>query len=165
MKIMNSLSEDEYVLVRETTKEQMAHLDEDELIALHTRIRRARTKYVSRYRRAGAIKVGQKGSRGSGKAANTRNADKAEVFEDALSRVSRQLASVARQSARELKEQRLALARSDTPSPSVVRDSGAPLGSVGRPRTDKTRQNPGRKKREASTRAAGARRQAKKDGR
>ena len=115
-KTVNALSENEYVLVRETAKAQMAELDEDELIELHIRVRRARNKYVTLYRRAGATKVKQKGGRGAGKAANTRNAAKAEVFEGALSRVSRQLAGVARRSARELKDERLALARSDPPS-------------------------------------------------
>ncbi|ORB64682.1 hypothetical protein [Mycolicibacterium tusciae] len=162
MKIVNSLSEDEYVLVRETRKSETADLDEDQLIALHTRIRRARNKYVKLYRRAGAVKVGQKRGRGSGKAANTRNAAKAELFEDALSRVSRQLASAARQSARELKQQRLALARTVAPSLSESAHSSSELGSNGR-RVDTTRRNPGRKKREASTLAAGARRQAKRD--
>jgi hypothetical protein len=164
VKILNSLSEDEYVLVRETAKSEMAGLDEEELIALHTRVRRARNKYVKLYRRAGAAKVGEKRGRGSAKAANTRNAARAEVFEDALSKVSRHLASVARQSARDLKDQRLALARTDSPSFSGS-DSSGKARSKGRIRVDSTRQNPGRKKREASTRAAGARRQAKKDGR
>ena len=163
VKIVNSLSESEYVLVRETAKAQMAELDEDELIELHARVRRARNKYVTLYRRAGATKVKQKGGRGAGKAANTRNAAKAEVFEDALSRVSRQLAVVARRSARELKDERLALARSDSPSFGVSPDDDGKVRSMGRTRVDTTRESPGRKKYEASTIAAGARRQAKKD--
>jgi hypothetical protein len=163
LKIVNSLSESEYVLVRETAKAQMADLDEDELIELHARIRRARNKYVTLYRRAGAAKVKQKGGRGSGKAANTRNATKAEVFEDALSRVSRQLAVLARRSARELKDERLAFTRSDSPSSGDSQDDVAAVRSRGKARGDTTRESPGRKKYEASTRAAGARRQAKKD--
>ncbi|CAN5476325.1 hypothetical protein BH09ACT7_BH09ACT7_21910 [soil metagenome] len=112
-KILNSLSENEFALIRETGKAAMVELDEDDLIELHGRIRRARNKYVTSYRRAGAVKVTQKGARGAGKAANTRNADKAEVFEDALSKVSRQLAVVSRQSAGALKAERLTRARSD----------------------------------------------------
>lgn len=73
-KTLNSLSESEYVLVRETKKSQMAGLDEDGLIDLHSRIRRARNKHVTLYRRAGAEKVKTKGGRGSAKAANARNA-------------------------------------------------------------------------------------------
>ncbi|EKT81069.1 hypothetical protein WSS_A19039 [Rhodococcus opacus M213] len=162
-KILNSLSEEEFVLIRETKKAQMADLDEDKLITLHTRIRRARNKHVKLYRQEGAAKVADKGARGAGKAANTRNADKVEVFEAALSRVSGQLATAARASARELKDERLARARSDSPSFSELGDSNGKVGSSGKARADATRKSSGRKKFEASTIAAGARRQAKKD--
>ena len=163
-KIENSLSEDEFVLVRETTKAQMAGLDEDDLIALHTRVRRARTKYVKLYRRAGAAKVGQKRGRGSGKSANQRNADKAEVFEDALSRVSRQLAAVSKSSARALKDERLARARNDAPDVTDVSQSASTVRSPSKSRVI-ARKTSGRKKFEASTKAAGARRQARRDAR
>ncbi|MFE6922991.1 hypothetical protein ACFVAV_18325 [Nocardia sp. NPDC057663] len=162
-KILNSLSEDEYVLIRETKKAQIVDLDEDDLIALHSRIRRARNKYVKLYRRAGATKVESKGARGSGKAANKRNAGKAEVFENALSRVSRQLAAASRHSALRLKEERLALARDDAPSFSDIDTGDGKVRSSGKARVDTTRESSGRKKYEASTIAAGARRQAKKD--
>ena len=162
-KILNSLSEDEYVLIRETKKSQMSGLDQDKLIKLHTRVRRARNKHVKLYRQEGAAKVADKGARGAGKAANVRNADKAEAFEAALSRVSRQLATAARVSARELKDERLARARSDAPSFSELGDSDGKVGSSGKARVDATRESPGRKKYEASTIAAGARKQAKKD--
>jgi hypothetical protein len=163
VKMENSLSEAEFVLLRETKKAQMADLDEDELIALHSRVRRARKKYVTLYRRAGATKVKQKGGRGSGKSANTRNAAKAEVFEDALSRVSRQLAVVSRQSARKLKDERLALARNDAPSFPGSGDSDRTAHRADSKRAKVGRKSGGRKKFEASTLAAGARRQAKKD--
>ena len=45
-------------LVRETEPARMAKLDEDDLLDLHTRVRRARSKYVKLYR--------QTGQRGSG---------------------------------------------------------------------------------------------------
>ncbi len=163
VKILNSLSEGEFRLVRETEKVQMADLDEDELIALHSRIRRARNKYVTLYRRAGAAKVKHKGGRGSGKTANTRNAAKAEAFEDALSRVSRQLAVASRQSARELKDERLALARGDAPSFDDGRIANGKMHRASRNRAKVGRKSGARKKFEASTLAAGARRQAKKD--
>ncbi|EON32770.1 MULTISPECIES: hypothetical protein [Gordonia] len=169
-KTLNSLSESDYLLVRETKKSQMAGLDEDGLIDLHSRIRRARNKYVTLYRRAGAEKVKAKGGRGSAKAANVRNAAKAEVFEDALSRVSRRLARVSRDAALELKAERLARARNDEPASGKggkpdknARDGKGKVNSSGRIRTDDTRDSPGRKKYEASTIAAGARRQTKKD--
>ena len=56
-KLLNSLSEDEYVLIRGTKKARMADLDEEALIRLHTRVRRARNKFVKLYRRSGAAKV------------------------------------------------------------------------------------------------------------
>ncbi len=164
-KILNSLSEDEYVLILETKKEQIVELDEDDLIALHTRVRRARNKYTKLYRRTGSAKVGEKKARGSGKTANARNAGKAEVFEDALSRVSRRLAAVSRQSARDLKAERLSQARKDAPSFSDIETGTGKVLSSGKARVDQTRRSPGKKKFEASSIAAGARRQAKKDNR
>lgn len=163
-KLENSLSEDEFVLVRETKKAQMADLDEDALIDLHSRIRRARNKYVKLYRRTGAEKVDKKKSRATGRSANQRNAAKVEVFEEALARVSRRLGAVARQSAETLKQERLALARNDSPI-SAGGAGGGKVKSVGRARVDSTRDSSGRKKYEASSIAAGARRQAKKDSR
>jgi hypothetical protein len=162
-KVENSLSEDEYVLVRETKKAQLAGLDEEELLALLTRVRRARNKYMKLYRRAGAAKVGEKGARGSGKSANKRNADKAEAFEDALSRVSRRLAKVSGENARALKDERLARARNHPLDFAKEDAPDAKAGSLPAPRVIAAQKSPGRKKFEASTRAAGARRQAKRD--
>ena len=51
-------------LVRETEPARMATLDEDDLLDLHTRVRRARSKYVKLYRQTGAARVGLKGARG-----------------------------------------------------------------------------------------------------
>ncbi|MFD3745217.1 hypothetical protein [Nocardia sp. NPDC058633] len=164
-KLLNSLSEDEYVLVRDTKKAQMVDLDEEALIRLHTRVRRARNKFVKLYRQSGAAKVEAKGARGAGKSANARNADKAEVFESALSRVSRQLATAAKRNARTLKDERLARARKDAPSFSDIDTGDGKVSSSGKARVDATRASSGRKKFEASSIAAGARRQAKKDGR
>ncbi|MCC8930211.1 hypothetical protein C5142_02335 [Rhodococcus sp. BGS-1C] len=162
-KLLNSLSEDEYVLIRETKKSEMSGLSEDDLIDLHARIRRGRNKYVKLYRRAGAAKVGAKGARGAGKAANSRNAAKAEAFEVALSRVSRRLAAVSKDTARELKAERLSRARKSSPSPGEGGAGEGKVVSAGKSRVDATRKSPGRKKYEASTIAAGKRRQAKKD--
>ncbi|MEV0359195.1 hypothetical protein AB0H71_24380 [Nocardia sp. NPDC050697] len=162
-KTLNSLSEEEYVLVRSTKKGRLVELDEDELLRLHTRVRRARNKFVKIYRRSGAAKVEAKGARGAGKAANVRNAAKVEIFEGALSRVSRQLATASKRNARKLKDERLALARADAPSFSDVDTTTGKVDSPGRARVDTTRRSPGRKKFEASSIAAGTRRQAKKD--
>ena len=51
--LLKSLTEGEWLLLAETKRAAMADLDEDELLALHTRIRRPRTKYMSQYRRKG----------------------------------------------------------------------------------------------------------------
>ena len=85
---LSSLREDELDLLRETEPERMAGLDEDETLELHTRIRRARTKYVKLYRRRASARVEDLGGRGFARPKNRRNADKAEVFEEALARAT-----------------------------------------------------------------------------
>ena len=89
----------------------MAELDEDQVAALHARIRRARNKYSGKYRRRAARGVSGSGGRGKSFKKNQRARDKAEVFEDALARVSRRLSELARESAEELKQERLEAAR------------------------------------------------------
>jgi hypothetical protein len=137
-------------------------MDADQLIELHTRVRRARDKYVGLYRRRGATKVRTKGARGVAAEANERGWAKAEVFEEALARVSRQLAAAAQRNARDLKQERLAQARKETP---VAASGAAPSRATTRGKPVPPRKTPGRAKFEASTKAAGARRQAKRDSR
>ena len=108
--LANSLGKAEKDLLREAEPKRMAKLDEDELIDLHKRIRRARNKYAGIYRRQGSAKVRKKGGRGLAKEKNSRNAGRSEVFEDALARVSARLAEVAAASAEQLKADRLAAA-------------------------------------------------------
>ena len=162
--LLNSLTEAEMMLVRETESAQLAELDEDGLAALHTRIRRARDKYVKLYRREASARVVEIGARGQARPKNRRNAQKAEVFEDALARVSRALAAAAKLSATELKNERLAAARAER--------NMTPPRATTRPRSVKaTPQRPARtpssapavRKRQASSQAAGARRQARRD--
>lgn len=169
-KILRTLSEEEYRLVRKTKRKNLAELDEDALIKLHTRTQRARNKHVKNYRQAGAAKVQSKGSRGAARPANSHNAARAEVFEKALARVSRQLGVVAARSAADLKDSRLAKAKGKSKGkgknpeldPALVGGKGKVI-SAGRDRVDATRKSPGRKKQEASSKAAGKRRQVKKD--
>lgn len=106
-----NLTQRESELIGATQPAATAQLDADALVELHTRVRRARNKYVTLYRRRGAAKVRAKGARGSAAEANERGWAKAEVFEEALARVSRQLAAAAQRSAQELKQERLARAR------------------------------------------------------
>lgn len=164
-KLLYSLTESEFLLIRETELPAIADLDEDALLELHSRIRRARNKYVGLYRRRGAAKVSAKGGRGAARSANERNGAKAEIFEGALARVSKQLGVAAQRSARELKEERLARARQDNPSPAAAAKGSGKVQTLGRARVDQSRKSPGRKKRDAGSLAAGARRQAKRDNR
>jgi hypothetical protein len=164
--LADSLGKAEKELLREAEDDRMAGLDEDALVDLHRRIRRARNKYVGIYRRAGSAKVAKKGGRGLAKQKNARNAGRAEVFEDALARVSARLAEVAAAEAEALKAARLAAA--DPPgtwpgsqeAPTAGGDEAAEAKV-----DDRTPKGPGRAKRDASTRAKGARRQAARDNR
>jgi hypothetical protein len=162
--LLNSLTERELALVRETEHGRLAGLDEDALVELHTRVRRARNKHVKVYRRQGAALVGDVGGRGKAGQRNTRNRAKAEVFEDALARVSEYLAAAARASAEALQAERLA---EGGPEPEPRRRAGSRPRAVPveTQRTDRRPDSPALRKRHASTRATGARRQARKDSR
>ena len=164
--LINSLTEAESMLVRGTSPAELAGLDEDALVELHERVRRARNKHVKLYRREASARVPELGGRGFARPKNRRNAGKAEVFEEALARVSRRLAAAARQSANALRVERLASARADrnTAPPRPPRRSGA--DNAGRQHVDRSpTSSPDLKKRHASTRATNARRQTRRDSR
>ena len=161
--LIGVLRGDERNLVRETEPDRMQELDEDAIVALHSRVRRARKKYQSNYRRQASAGVAEHGGRGKSRPKNTKAAQKAEIFEDALARVSGLLETLARQAAEELKVQRLAAARANrstgpesNPESSAPRDTGI---------AREHQQTSGGAKRDASSQAAGARRQASRDGR
>ncbi|MGW0802471.1 hypothetical protein [Nonomuraea sp. NPDC002799] len=161
--LLNSLTEAEMDLVREADKDNLTALDEDGLVELHTRVRRARNKYVKMYRREASGRVGEFGGRGMARPKNRRNAQKAEVFEDTLARVSRHLARAAKRSAEELKAGRLAAARghqSIPPPRSADDDMTSPMASQKR---DRRPDSAALRRRQAKTLAIGARRQAKRD--
>jgi hypothetical protein len=164
--LLNSLTESEFMLVRETAPDQLVDLHEDDLVALHTRVRRARNKYSKLYRREASARVAEQRGRGKARPKNTRNAQKAEVFEDALARVSRALAAAARRSATELKAERLDVARAarNTAPPKPVRRAGPEPASPQRSQRPPA-SAPAVRKQHASTRAMGARRQVKRDSR
>jgi hypothetical protein len=82
---------DERRLVNKTEREALIDLDEDGLLELHSRVRRARTKYVKNYRRAASPRVVEDAARGVAYPRNQRDRDKAAVFELALARVSRRV--------------------------------------------------------------------------
>jgi hypothetical protein len=165
------LNDAERLLVAETERAELAALDEDAAIELEARIRRARNKYVGQYRRGASAAVAEHGGRGKARPENTRAAMKAEAFEEALSRVSSRVAVLARQSAAQLRAERLAAAKAvkqgQVPGASAAAPAAGRTGPAvtGEPTGDRALRSPATAKRRASTRAEGARRQAKKDSR
>jgi hypothetical protein len=164
------LNDAERLLVAETERAELAALDEDAAISLETRIRRARNKYVGQYRRGASARVAEKGGRGMARPENKRAALKAEAFEEALSRVSRRVAALARQSAAQLRAERLAAAKAAKegrgPGTQAAPAAGRKGPTVtGEPTGDRALRSPATEKRRASAQAQGARQQAKRDSR
>src|SRR5215475_5389550 len=161
------LTDSERLLVTDTEAAQLAPLDEDATAELHSRIRRARNKYVGQYRRGASAKVAEHGGRGKARPENRRAALKAEAFEEALARVSRRLAVLARQSAARLRRERLDAARAaktgrvpaSTRPPTGPRSEGIVTGP--NLADDRAARTPGLAKRRATSRAMKARKQAK----
>ena len=165
------LNDAERLTVAETEPDALAGLDEDEAIALESRIRRARDKYVGQYRRRASARVAKKGGRAKGSAENEQAVMKAEAFERALARVSRRVAALAQAAAADLRAERLAAAREAKRRPVVpaprgtrARSTAVTEGAVaGERRGDRALRSPASEKRRASTQALGDRRQARRD--
>lgn len=158
------LKRPELDLIREIEHERMVLLDEDELLVLHKRIRKARNKHVNNYRRRGAKSVAKTGGRGYARPRNKKSLWRAEAFEEALSIVSKRLADVAHEEAESLKEYRLKRAQAGKwsgPGSSGFPDNDLPDAGVARSHKKTT----GGRKRDASSRSQGAKRQAKRDSR
>ena len=169
--LLAALNDAERLLVAQTERAELAALDEDAAIDLEARIRRARNKYVGQYRRGASARVVEHGGRGRAAPENQLAALKAEAFEEALARVSRRVAALARQSAAELRAERLAAARAAKQAHVPSATEAVPAASRKGPAVTEGRvgdgalHSPVSKKRRASTRAAGARQQAKRDSR
>lgn len=178
--LINALPEKDRLFLATTEPELLRAMTEDELMELHALVRRARNKHLSKYRRAGSQKVKKQGGRGLAKERNRRNADRVEVFEDALARVSRQLAVAASSSARELRTERLAAARAEREAGAAARQAAPRRTSARQPATtraprgasaanaksgDRALRSPASTRRKATTTAANARGQAKRDAR
>lgn len=101
--------EREIVLATETAR--LEELDEDGLADLVVLVRRMRNKYRDLHRTQ--VRSSQKaaGKRAASATTAERTLRKAEILEDSLSRVARHLSRAARQSAKELKAERIAAAR------------------------------------------------------
>jgi hypothetical protein len=159
------------LLVAETERAALAALDEDAAIDLEARIRRARNKYVGQYRRAASARVAEHGARGTARPENLQAFMKAEAFEEALARVSRRVATLARQAAAALRAERLAAARAARhgrapgtgPADAAVGRKGPSVTTE--PTGDRALRSPRTEKQRAGTLASGARRQAKRDSR
>lgn len=185
--VVNSLPVADRLLVAETDAAAIAGLDEDELLALHQRVRRARTKYLGQYRREASARVPRQGGRGKARPRNLRNLERAELFEDVLARVSKAVAAMAKQAAAELKAERLAAARAAKASGGAAKKSTTAKTTAKRttasrsPRAsgvaragsspanaksgDRSAVSPRTTKQRATVKASGARRQARKDSR
>lgn len=161
------LNDRERLLVAQTDRVELDRLDEEGVIALHERIRKERNRYVGQYRRAASARVVERGARGEARPRNQHAAAKAEAFEEALSRVSRRLSALSRQAAADLRAARLAAARADSAGPAREGSSAArPRRTVtDSPRGDRALRSPAIEKNRAGTKAAGVRRQAKRDSR
>lgn len=164
--LRDMLNESEQALLRETEAARIELLDEDDLAALHDRVRRARNKYSKLYRRRASAQVVSDRSRARAHVAHGRAARKAELFEDALARVSRRLAKLAKEAAAELRAERLAAAKRDVGSAGRGRSRVERPAGVSRARQEPgsgSRRTPASEKARASTKAEAKRRQAKRD--
>jgi hypothetical protein len=166
--LLASLNQADRLLVAETEASALKLLDEDQVSALHTRVLRARNKALGLYRRDAAKKVSVKGGRGKASATNTLARTRVEAFEEALGRVSARLAVLARQSAKALKDERLAAA--------AAAKGAAPARKPAAPATkkrsvtdkkvgDRSLRSPASQRNRAATQGANARWQSKRDGR
>lgn len=167
--LLAGLNSSERLLVAETEPAALRLLDEDETSALHTRVLRARNRAQGVYRRGASSKVTAKGGRGKAHAENAHARLKVEAFEEALGRVSARLATLARQSARELRDERLAAAAM-AKAGGVTAASATPGAGKGRtvaPKRsgDRSLRSPVSEKKRAGTQGANARWQGKRDSR
>jgi hypothetical protein len=158
--LRSMLNDTEAALLRAAEPKELKRLDEDELSELHDRIRRARNKYSKLYRRRAKGQVSSDRSRGRASATHAKAARKAEGFEDALARVSIQLAKLAEAAAAELKAERLAAARRK-PVPTSGSKASKQTTSAGT--SSKKSRTPASEKRRASTKSSNKRKQATRD--
>jgi hypothetical protein len=163
-------------LLLETEPARLAELDEEALLDLHDRVRRARTKHVKNYRRQGAAAVRAGGKRG---VSPQHLRERSEVFEDALARVSRALASAARASALALRAERLAAAGTARGGVQTLTSGRAAAGAAARSSAATTAaagpdtagpqgrrkdlRSPSKVAHKSTVQAKGARKQAKRD--
>jgi hypothetical protein len=163
---LHLFSAKEQTLLVATEPARLAELSEDDLDDLLTLVRRARNKYTKLYRRQSADLVAASSSRRGTSTSNQRTKRKAEIFEDALARVARSLAAAASATAKELKRERLDAARAAKGTPAIAQAASPGAAKATPAGTSRTAKGPNTSpSRQASTKAKGARSQAKRDGR
>lgn len=89
-----NLTKQENALIDQTSPEALARMDEDALVDVQARLRKARDKNVSLLRRQGAMRVQAEGGRGAAAPANEKRGDKVDVFDSALERVGERLDAI-----------------------------------------------------------------------
>lgn len=155
----------EQTLLVDTEPARLDALNEDDLVALLSRVRRARNKYSDLHRRQGAAAVRDTGKRYAATKSNERTLRKAEIFEDAVSRVARYVSRTARANANAVKAQRLADAGSVGGSATNTRKKQAKQAKPSSATSSKRSQDVVSGKRVGATSAANKRSQSKKDAR
>lgn len=154
----------EQELLVSSEPKRLIELDEDELSNLLVRVRRARGKYVDLHRRQSTATIKAAGKRSAAGQSNERTARKAEIFEDAVSRVARHLSRAARANATALKEERLAAAGAASSStPAGAKRAPAKRRRPASARSSKKPQPIVEPARKGSTSAANKRQQAGSD--
>lgn len=156
------LKQDQLDLIRELEPARLELLDEEGLLQLHKRVRKARNKHTTNYRRKAADEVLEAGGRGAAANKSDKARARALVFEEALSIVSTELARVAHEAAEELKDERLERAGADKSTGPKSSGTGTKSTTTSG-RTRSHQKTTGGVKRDASSRSQGAQRQAKKD--
>lgn len=157
------LKDKELGLLRELEVDRLARLDEDDLLALHKRIRHARNKHMLNYRRRAAKNVVAAGGRGAAAPVSEKARGRAIVFEEALSLVSAELARVAHESAEALRAERLARVQESKWSGPTVTGYPEVAHTVGRRRVHT--KTAGGLKRDGAESAQVRHQQAKRDSR
>jgi hypothetical protein len=164
--LYNLFSAKEQTLLVATEAERLKALSEDELDELLSLVRRERNKYSKLYRRQSSALVDASSSRAGTSTSNQRTRRKAEIFEDTLARVARALSVAARNSANELKRERLQAASDAKGNPRTKTPTAKAAASTGMTTRDRGRAAKGgaaSASRRGSTKAQGASRQAKRD--
>ncbi len=144
----------------------MKDLSEDELDDVLGLVRRERNKYSKLYRRQSSSLVDAASLRAGTSTSNQRTRRKAEIFEDTLARVARALSVAARNSANELKRERLQAASDAKGNPRTKTHATKAAASTGVTTRDRGRAAKGgaaTAARRGSTKSQGASRQAKRD--